>query len=120
VFTEPVRLGGAMVSAEVLNKGERGYRRYCVPCHGRNGDGHGPSANAMNPPPRDFTSGLFRYKSTPGDLLPTDDDLLTTIRQGSPGTRMNGFDGLADDELYAIVQYLKTFSERWSAVDSER
>jgi mono/diheme cytochrome c family protein len=45
-------------------------------------------------------------------MKPTRDDLATTIRQGIPGTYMPSFLLLADDELDAIVEYVRWLSMR--------
>ncbi|PYM81561.1 MAG: cytochrome C, partial [Candidatus Rokuibacteriota bacterium] len=53
--------------------GRRLYVRWCATCHGPDGRGNGPAAPSLIPRPRDFTRGLFKYKSTPADQPPTDD-----------------------------------------------
>lgn len=111
-FDEPQVLGGVEVSAEVLNRGYRVYRYNCSACHGEAGDGEGPSSRASTPPPRDFRKGVFKFKSTAGDALPLDADLLRTVSRGLEGTTMNGFD-LSEEDATAVVQYVKTFSGRW-------
>ena len=39
--------------------GEEIYFQHCAGCHGEEGDGLGPGAERLLPPPRDFTSGMF-------------------------------------------------------------
>lgn len=39
--------------------GKQMYSSYCAPCHGTNGQGNGPAASALKPPPSDLT-GLAR------------------------------------------------------------
>ena len=41
------------------------YREHCAHCHGITGDGAGPTAAILNPYPRDFRLGKFKFKSTP-------------------------------------------------------
>ena len=89
------------------------YRKHCAHCHGLAGDGAGPSAVLLDPYPRDFRRGIFKYKSTPGPLAPpTRDDLVRAIRNGSPGTAMPAFNLLTDAELAALVQYVQYLSIR--------
>jgi mono/diheme cytochrome c family protein len=89
------------------------YRKHCAHCHGLSGDGAGPSAVFLEPYPRDFRRGIFKYKSTPGPLAPpTDDDLVRAIRNGSPGSAMPAFNLLTDSELAALVNYVKYLSIR--------
>ncbi len=76
------------------------YREWCARCHGERGDGRGPAAAALRwngQPPRDFTAGRFKVRSTPSGQAPTDDDLARTIRRGLPGTSMPYFGDLLDD-----------------------
>lgn len=112
-FTEPLALaGGKSVSAEVLNDGYEAYTLYCYACHGEKGDGRGPSAPGMRPPPRDFTTAMFKFAGVSAGELPNDDDLAAVIANGLDGTPMLPWD-ITEGERSAIVQYLKTFSDRW-------
>src|SRR5260370_7511272 len=58
------------------------YRRYCVGCHGAQGDGAGENAAWVDPKPRDFTPATFKCRSTPSGTLPTDQDLFNAITLG--------------------------------------
>jgi mono/diheme cytochrome c family protein len=111
-FREPLKLGGKLVPAATLNRGKEGYTLYCRACHGDNGDGTGPAAAGYRPPPRDFTSGLFKFAAVASGGLPRDDDLRRSVRYGLHGTAMLAWD-VDDSDLDAILQYLKTFSPRW-------
>ncbi len=100
---------------DLLALGKNVYARRCVGCHGVKGDGAGPSARFMDPRPRDFTKGIFKFRSTPGkDSLPTDIDLYSTITHGLWGTSMPSWQEISDHERRAVVQYIKTFSDRWA------
>lgn len=88
------------------------YREHCVHCHGITGDGMGPTAPFLNPYPRDYRRGLFKFKSTPTTLPPTDDDLHRILREGIPGTAMPSFKVLPEDEREALIQYVKYLSIR--------
>ena len=69
--------------------GKQAYERRCMGCHGQKGDGNGPSAEFLNPKPRDFTAGVYKFKSTLGkETLPTDSDIFTTLTHGLWGTSM--------------------------------
>lgn len=95
-----------------LSSGRQLYAAHCQHCHGTSGDGNGPTARYLNPLPRDYRLGKFKFQSTPKTDKPTDDDLERIIRQGIPGTYMPSFLLLEDDELEAIVQYVKWLSSR--------
>jgi len=118
----PTRLGGGAappvdaprVTDDMVAFGRQVYARRCVGCHGEKGDGNGPAARFLTPKPRDFTKGIFKFHSTPGkDALPTDADLFVTISHGLWGTAMPPWYGISADERLAVIQYVKTFSDRW-------
>jgi len=111
-FTQGQKLGGKDVSAQVLNEGHDAYTHYCYACHGNAGDGNGPSAPGMRPPPRDFRTGMFKFGGVPVGQLPHDADLERIVAHGLGGTPMLPWD-MSDRERNAIIQYIKTFSPRW-------
>ncbi len=93
-------------------KGEEIYAARCIGCHGEEGDGLGPAAERLNPPPRDFTLGLYKIKTTGfDDIVPNDDDLFRIIRDGMPATSMPGWgDVLSDQDMWDLIAYLKIFA----------
>ena len=89
------------------------YRRHCSLCHGITGDGVGPAGAFLNPYARDFRRGLFKVKSTSGPMTPpTDEDLRSLLVRGMPGTSMPSFRLLADEDLDALVHYVKYLAIR--------
>ncbi len=88
------------------------YRRHCVHCHGVTGDGAGPTAPFLNPYPRDYRHGRFKFKSTFGAAKPTHDDLKRVLMWGVPGSSMPSFRLLPDNELDALIEYVKYLSVR--------
>ena len=60
----------------LLEIGERTYGWHCLPCHGPDGKGDGPTAQRLGLRPRDFTRGLFKLKSSPPGEMPFDEDLF--------------------------------------------
>ena len=91
--------------------GQRLYVRWCATCHGPDGRGNGPAAPSLIPRPRDFTLGLFKYKSTPPDQPPTDDDLARVVADGLAASAMPYFrDLLTAEEIRAVVGHVKTLS----------
>ena len=83
------------------------YEQQCAACHGVTGDGNGPAAVWLYPKPRNFSAGLFKIKSTPGQSLPTDDDLLQSVTRGLPGSSMPSFSYLSETERRNVAQYVK-------------
>jgi mono/diheme cytochrome c family protein len=113
VFSEPVKLAGEKtLDVAQLNDGHEAFMLYCYACHGAKGDGLGPAAYAMRPPPRNFHQGLFKFAGGAAGQLPTDAALMRTIRRGLHGTPMLAWD-IPEVERTAIVAYLKTLSPRW-------
>ena len=65
----------------------------------------------LYPKPRNFTRGIFRFKTTESGDLPTDRDLFRTVSVGLQGTAMPGWRFvLPEQERWAVVAYLKAFS----------
>jgi cytochrome c oxidase cbb3-type subunit 2 len=103
--------GAALSRQADLVTGREIYKAACMTCHGINGDGRGPAAKWLHPKPRDFTKGLFKWRSTPFGALPTDADLERVIRDGVSGTTMFPFgEILTKASRMAVVQYIKTFA----------
>ncbi len=94
--------------------GKSDYERFCVSCHGERGDGRGPSARWVDPKPRDFTEGIYKWRSTPTGTLPTDADLARTIVRGLSYTSMPRWNGLLDEQVADLVAYVEHFSPRFS------
>ena len=124
-------IGGVLLMPSILNaqdaqqieEGTRIYNRHCVICHGANGDGKGLmgvihrnqlSGIVIHTYPRDFTAGMFKFRSTPSGYLPTDDDLLRIVSEGIPRSGMPSHNDLTTDEQKAVIEYIKTFSKRWA------
>lgn len=102
-----------------VREGKTVYERHCAACHGSPGDGNGPAAVWVYPKPRNFSAGQFKIKSTPGQSLPTDEDLLRSVKRGLPGSSMPGFAYLSDTELRDVVQYVKHLTAR-TTTDGQR
>src|SRR5215831_5325415 len=93
--------------------GERIYRESCASCHGERGDGQGPEAQKLKTKPRDFTGGIYKFRSTPSGSLPLDRDTFRTVTRGIRGTSMLAQLQLSESERSAVAQYVKTFSKRF-------
>jgi mono/diheme cytochrome c family protein len=102
--------------AETLRaEGARVYARYCVGCHGQAGDGHGPAATMLITKPRDFTTGVFKFRSTPSGSLPTDQDLYRVISRGVFRTSMPEWSLLTERDRLAVIEYVKAFFPEWES-----
>ena len=122
--TDPTQLESAQeaisklkLDDKTLATGSKNYRIHCVHCHGVPGDGRGHTAKWINPHPRDFRSGKFKFQSINRliggvERPPSRADLLRTLRHGIEGTAMPTFNLLKDDELESLVSYVIHLSIR--------
>lgn len=108
----PVSSGDADPENPHIAKGQGLYRQHCVHCHGVSGDGKGPTAAFLNPYPRDFTMGKFKFNSTRIGVPSTHDDLHRILMNGINGTAMPSFALLDKGEINALVDYVKYLSVR--------
>ena len=96
-----------------ISMGKAVYERYCLGCHGATGNGKGPFAAGLNPAPRDFTGGTFKWTRGPAGSLPSDEDLMTTVSEGVRGTAMPPWQALRVSDRWYVIAYIKTFSRRF-------
>ena len=78
------------------------FAAHCAVCHGGRGAGDGPAYPWLFPPPRDFTAGRFRLASTDNGI-PSDEDLMRTLRRGIPGSAMPAWGWLPERDLEDLV-----------------
>src|SRR5512138_2181188 len=97
-------------SPELLKRGRDVYEGSdagCSACHGVTGEGNGPVAFAIKPPPRNFTKDPFKD----GDSV---EQIFATITNGLPNTRMVGYPQLAEGDRWALAYYVRAFRPRVS------
>jgi mono/diheme cytochrome c family protein len=94
-----------------LRRGAEVYQARCAACHGTTGDGQGPAAEFLDPKPRDYRRGLFKFTST-GRNKPRKADLVRTVKYGARGTSMPSFRWLSPDDLSAVVDYVIVLAQR--------
>jgi DMSO reductase family type II enzyme heme b subunit len=101
----------ALVSAQAgdANAGKAVYQLKCIGCHGEKGDGKGPAGELLVPQPRDFTSGIYKIRTT-ANKVPSDQDLFKVITDGMPGTSMPSWAVLPEKERWNLVAYIKAFA----------
>jgi hypothetical protein len=88
-----------------LLRGKEVFLQRCVACHGLKGDGKGPGANFLSPPPADFTSKDDACCG--GDTGPG--DFYYRILRGWTGTGMENFgERLSVDDIWRVVMFVKT------------
>jgi cytochrome c oxidase cbb3-type subunit 2 len=88
-----------------LLRGKEVFLQRCVGCHGLKGDGKGPAATFMSPPPADFTDKDDACCG--GDTGPG--DFYYRILRGWPGTAMENFgERMSVDDIWRVVLFVKT------------
>ena len=107
---EPYRLE-SQLDPDHLKLGAVVYQERCAGCHGVTGDGQGPAAPYLDPKPRDYRRGIFKFTST-GRAKPRKSDLVRVVKYGARGTSMPSFRWLPEDELSAVVDYVIVLSQR--------
>lgn len=88
---------------DVLTFGELIYEESCAACHGDNGQGEGVEAAEQDPAPTDLTSLSYWFNRS-------NETVFTALQNGAlPAHEYE----LSDDELWAVVDYSRTFSYRY-------
>ncbi len=97
----PVTL--APVTPPDFARGRALFAQNCMSCHGAKGDGKGPAALGLVPPPTAFTDkSRARERSVFA--------LYQVIEQGLPGTSMASFAGLPPQERWDLALYVSAFA----------
>lgn len=98
-----------------LAEGSSIFRAQCLHCHGLPGDGRGPSAHWVNPHPRDYRQGKFKFTSSSqslGERKPRREDLLRILHNGIDGTSMPAFNLLTANQQESVASYVIHLSLR--------
>jgi mono/diheme cytochrome c family protein len=95
--------------------GKTVYDANCSSCHGTSGKGDGPVGAALNPPPRDFTTGDFKFDAD-GDGKPgTDADLTLVIQKGAMAfggsALMAPWPTLNDAQIGDIIAHIRSLKQ---------
>ena len=81
--------------------GKKIYHDRCEVCHGSQGDGKTFAANALFPPPKNFTTGTTKKELTRGRMI-------RSVTRGRPSTAMMPWESvLSKQEIYSVVDYIR-------------
>lgn len=105
VAAEELRLDQWPMSTTAV-RGRKVYQRHCLGCHGEEGRGDGAAAAYLNPRPRNFQYGAFKFRTTPTGKLPKAEDILRTITCGLPGSSMPSFNLLPEPDRRDVADYV--------------
>ena len=90
---------------EAITQGQIVYEETCAACHGDTGLGDGPDADAQETPPTNLTELAYWYTRSNETVF------AGIANQGIPAHAYE----LADDALWAVVDYGRTFSYRYAS-----
>jgi len=112
VIISPDLFRGYVFSQEERSSGRQVYETYCIGCHGDTGLGDGEASVFLNPKPRNFVKGDYKYfHFSESGPFPSDQSLEITIRNGIPGSSMPAFPLLSDQEIGEVNTYLKSLHQ---------
>ncbi|MDH5510293.1 MAG: c-type cytochrome [Nitrospinota bacterium] len=96
-----------------LDEGKLVYMERCFQCHGPEGKGDGTAAEFLPRKPRDFTSGMYKLKSSPPDVMRArDEDIFMAISEGLLSNGMPSWkSSLSESQIWSLVVYVKSFSD---------
>ena len=90
-------------------RGHALFSRHCSACHGERGDGDTPVKPLLFPRPRAFRDGVFKLASSQNGV-PTELDLVATLRRGLPGSSMPSYGWMSGDDLAALAQRVRSLA----------
>ena len=87
--------------AAAIERGQKLYAQFCANCHGKNGQGDGPAAAALNPKPANLVARAGHH---------TDGDFAWKIANGRGA--MPGFkDQLAENQIWDLTHYIQNLKK---------
>jgi len=120
-FALPALAAGAFLAAPPALAGDAAagkakYDMFCISCHGPTGKGDGPVGAALNPKPRDFSLGHFKFDTDKDGKVGTDADLKNVITNGGAaygGSAMMAPWGatLSDADLANVVAFVRSLKQ---------
>jgi len=107
----PAALAGDAAAGKALYEGNG----TCWTCHGKSGTGDGPAGAALNPAPRDFTKGDYKFDADKDGTPGTDADLTLVIKNGAAkyggNPTMTPWAHLGDDGIADLVAYVRSMKK---------
>lgn len=106
--------------------GKNLFQTNCADCHGDRGDSKGfvcfstkveKSGRQIVTYARDFTAGVFKFRTTSTGCLPLEQDLEGTLKRGIAPSFMPSFQDLSARQTADVLAYVMTFSARWEEED---
>ena len=88
------------------------YRTQCYHCHGAEGGGDGSTSAFLNPRPRDYRPGKFKWTALKDKGRPRHEDLFRVLAEGIWTTAMPNFRRFTDAQIHGLVDYVRLLSIR--------
>jgi high-affinity iron transporter len=82
---------------ELVEQGRGAYAKFCTSCHGPKGEGDGPAAKALKPPPRNLVTQPMKGGAP---------EVFQVLNSGVKGTAMIAFKHLSENDRWAIAHYV--------------
>ena len=98
---------------DLIAKGKTTFTNICSTCHGTEGNGQGPGAAGLNPPPRNFTQNEGWINGR------TISDMYTTLMEGIPNSGMVAYENLTPEDKLDVIHYIRSTFMKDPPVDSE-
>jgi mono/diheme cytochrome c family protein len=91
-----------LTAQESETSGERLFQVHCQACHGPQGLGDGPAAQALDPPPRNLTVRPYKQGCGPGAIV-------HTLQNGVPESAMISYsETLTEEEMWTLARYVRS------------
>ena len=108
-------VGAAAFAAGDPAAGKKNFDTLCFTCHGSTGEGNGPAGAALNPPPRNFAKGDFKFDANKDGKAGEDADLHLVIKNGAGAyggnPSMAPWGHLSDKDIDDLVAYVRTLKK---------
>ena len=106
--TPPGEMKASRYDSADVAAGAKLFTKYCLTCHGKNGEGNGPASAALKPKPRNFHNAKdFKSKN--------DDDLFKVISNGGPAMGLSPMmvgwkTTLKEPQIRQLIAYVRSFA----------
>jgi mono/diheme cytochrome c family protein len=101
--------------------GSQLFAAYCITCHGTSGAGDGPMAATIEPKPRNFQAGDFKFDTDGDGKTGTEKDLTNVIQNGAAryggSPLMTPFSTFSAPQIQALARHVQSLKKDSTAGD---